>query len=84
MEHIVALISHYAQEEGFHFDGHVYSNNTFDFYLVIRRDEVCVLMNRQHVPLYRIRTVKDCVQFCQLLSSVEYMRKMGALFNASC
>ncbi|WP_039977203.1 hypothetical protein [Vibrio jasicida] len=73
---LLELISRYASEEGFIVYGTRLTSKQCYYDLTISQRHITVYLNGQTKPFYRIESVKDGVNFCLIMSSVEQTRKV--------
>ncbi|MFM2586637.1 hypothetical protein [Vibrio campbellii] len=79
MRDIVGIIHAYAAEEGYKVFGNRFTGQGFYFDLDIYRQQVDVLFNGNTRPIYKIKNVKDCVNFCLVLSSIYQSKHINQL-----
>ena len=76
LEKLFEMIRGYASEEGFTVCGTRLASKQCYYDLTVSQRHITVYLNGKTEPFYLIETVKDGVDFCLIMSSVEQTRKV--------
>ncbi|EOX4902158.1 hypothetical protein ACFLJZ_000182 [Vibrio alginolyticus] len=71
------ILHGYAKEQGFYISRGVYIRKDFSFELRINLRSIDVFFNGGECHMYRLSTITDCIDFCNLLSSISYLKKIN-------
>ncbi|PQJ55664.1 hypothetical protein BTO01_22470 [Vibrio jasicida] len=74
IENLLEMISSYAVEEGFEVYGSRLTSKRCYYDLKTYKLHIDVYINGKTKPFYRIESIKDGVNFCLIISSVEQLR----------
>lgn len=73
---IFEMISGYASEEGFTVYGGRLKSKQRHYEMILSKRYITVYLNGQTKPFYRIESIKDGVNFCLIMSSIEQTSKI--------
>ncbi|ARO98826.1 hypothetical protein K08M3_18890 [Vibrio alginolyticus] len=76
MKKILHMIYSYVGEDGFKVIGNRFHGNQCYYDLKVSRSHITVYINGNEIPFYRIENFRDGVNFCQVVSAIEQMRKI--------
>lgn len=68
-----ATINKYAKEQGFQVFGSRYIRKDFAFELKCNLGYIGIYLNNSNLLSYKISTITECVNFCNILSSLIYL-----------
>ncbi|CAH1536815.1 conserved hypothetical protein [Vibrio owensii] len=68
MRDLAKIISSYASVEGYNIFGTRFTKNGRYFYMEIEQMHINIYFSKNKVPLYKIENIKDCVNFCHIIS----------------
>ncbi len=68
-----STINKYAKEQGFQVFGNRYIRKDFAFELKCNLGYIEIYLNNRNLTSYRISNATECVNFCNILSSLIYL-----------
>lgn len=66
-------INKYAKEQGFEVFGNRYIRKDFSFELKCHLGYLGIYFNNSETIAYSISTITDCINFCNLISSLSFL-----------